>query len=219
MVPSSRMGSVAVGLLVVVVFIPAFSAAFLWDDRIITDFHDQVRGFADIWLNPSLIESEGHYWPVVYTTFWVEHMLWGLDPVGYHVVNVVLHAANTMLVLALLRRLGMPGAWVAAAVFAAHPMHTDSVVWAIERKDVLSALFYLLSALAYLHWDELQRSVGTPSRARGAMRRRRRSGRGEGGALCRFACGVHSGAVEQVDSGDIAGGPAGLSLVAQRARL
>ena len=53
-----------------------------------------------------------------------------------------------------LRRLGMPGAGFAAAVFAVHPMHVDSVVWAIERKDVLSALFYLLSALAYLHWDD-----------------------------------------------------------------
>ena len=195
MLPSSRMGSVAVGLLAVVVFIPAFSAAFLWDDTIIIDFHDQVRGFADIWLNPSRIESEGHYWPVVYTTFWVEHMLWGLDPVGYHVVNVVLHAANSMLVLALLRRLGMPGAWFAAAVFAVHPMHTDSVVWAIERKDVLSALFYLLSALAYLHSDELRRGVGPARRARGATRRRRRSGWGEAlyvGSLAAFALGLLS---------------------------
>ena len=195
MVPSSRVSSVAVGLLAVVVFIPAFSAAFLWDDTIITDFHDQVRGFSDIWFNPRLIESEAHYWPVVYTTFWVEHMLWGLDPLGYHVVNVVLHAANTMLVLALLRRLGMPGAWVAAAVFAVHPMHTDSVVWAIERKDVLSALFYLLSALAYLHWDELQRSVGTAGRARGASRRRIRSGWGEAlyvGSLAAFTLGLLS---------------------------
>ena len=195
MMPSSRMGSVAVGLLAVVVFIPAFSAAFLWDDTIITDFHDQVRGFADIWLNPSRIESEGHYWPVVYTTFWVEHMLWGLDPVGYHVVNVVLHAANTTLVLALLRRLGMPGAWVAAAVFAVHPMHVDSVVWAIERKDVLSALFYLLSALAYLHSDELRRGVDPARRARGATRRRRRSGRGEAlyvGSLAAFTLGLLS---------------------------
>ena len=195
MVPSSRMGSVAVGLLAVVVFIPAFSAAFLWDDTIIIDFHDQVRGFSDIWFNPRLIESEAHYWPLVYTTFWVEHMLWGLDPVGYHVVNVVLHAANSMLVLALLRRLGMPGAWVAAAVFAVHPMHVDSVVWAIERKDVLSALFYLLSALAYLHWDELQRSVGTPNRARGASRRRIRSGSGEAlyvGSLAAFTLGLLS---------------------------
>ena len=94
-----------------------------------------------------------------------------------------------------LRRLGMPGAWFAAAVFAVHPMHVDSVVWAIERKDVLSALFYLLSALAYLHWDELRRGVGPARRARGATRRRCRSGRGEAlyvGSLAAFTLGLLS---------------------------
>ena len=99
----------ALGLLAAVVFIPAFFAAFLWDDVIIVGLHEQVSGFADIWLNPSLIESEGHYWPVVYTMFRVEYLLWGVDPVGYHVVNVVIHAANTMLIYALLRRLTVPG--------------------------------------------------------------------------------------------------------------
>ena len=187
------MGSVAVGVLAVVVFIPAFSAGFVWDDVIIVDFLEQGIGLSDTWLNPSRIESEGHYWPVVYTTFWVEHMLWGLDPVGYHVVNVVLHAANSMLVFALLRRLGLPGAWFAAALFAVHPMHVDSVVWAIERKDVLSALFYLLAALAYLHSDELRRDVDPPRRH--AARRRRRLGRGEAlyvASLAAFTLGLLS---------------------------
>ena len=177
------------------VFIPAFSATFLWDDTIIIDFHEQVGGFADIWLNPSRIESEGHYWPVVYTTFWVEHMVWGLDPVGYHVVNVVLHAANAMLALVLLRRLGVRGAWVAAAVFAVHPMHVDSVAWAIERKDVLSALLYLLSALAYVRWDEQHRRAGQPGGARGAPGRRWRFGQGEAlyvGSLGAFTLGLLS---------------------------
>ena len=134
---------------------------FLWDDAIIVELpRAGPAAFADIWFDPSLIESEGHYWPVTYTTFWAEHLVWGLDPVGYHAVNVALHAANAMLVLALLRRLGVPGAWFAAAVFAVHPMHVDSVVWAIERKDVLSALFYLLAALAYVHWDQRHRRAG-----------------------------------------------------------
>ena len=193
--PNSRVSSAAVGLLAVVVFIPAFSASFLWDDAIIIGFLEQGTGFSDIWLNPSRIEFEDHYWPVVYTTFWVEHMLWGLDPVGYHVVNVVLHAANSMLVFALLRRLGMPGAWFAAALFAVHPMHVDSVVWAIERKDVLSALFYLLAALAYLRWDELDRVAGGAGRARGGSSRRRRLGRGEAlyvGSLAAFTLGLLS---------------------------
>ena len=185
----------ALGLLAMVVFIPAFSAAFLWDDSIIVDLPDNVGGFVDIWLNPSRIESEAHYWPVVYTTFWVEHLLWGLDPAGYHAVNVALHAANTMLVYALLRRLTAPGAWAAAAVFAVHPMHVDSVAWAIERKDVLSALFYLASALAYVSWDERYREAGATRRGRGARRDRRGLGRGEAlyaGSLALFTLGLLS---------------------------
>ena len=185
----------ALGLLAVVVFIPAFFGAFLWDDAIIVSLPEQVGGFADIWLNPSRIESEGHYWPVVYTTFWVEHLLWGLDPVGYHVVNVVLHAANTMLIYALLRRLTVPGAWVAAAIFAVHPMHVDSVAWAIERKDVLSALFYLTSALAYIRWDENRREDGPRGRGRDSPKNRYRFGRSEAvyaGSLALFTLGLLS---------------------------
>ena len=165
------------GVLAVVVFIPAFFAAFVWDDVIIVDLHKQVGGFADIWLNPSLIESEGHYWPVVYTMFWVEYLLWGVDPVGYHVVNVVLHAANTMLIYALLRRLTVPGAWVAAALWAVHPVHVDSIAWAIERKDVLSALFYLASVLVYIRWDEHRREAAARVRRRTSPKNRRRSRR------------------------------------------
>ena len=85
--------------------------------------------------------TEGHYWPLVYTTFWLEHKLWGFAPRGYHIVNVLLHLANTLLVWHLLRRLAVPGAWMVAAVFAVHPLHVESVAWVIERKDVLSGLF------------------------------------------------------------------------------
>lgn len=181
--PGRHAAFAALGLLSIAVYVPAFSAVFLWDDTIIVNLPEQVRGFADIWLNPGLIESEGHYWPVVYSTFWVEHMLWGQDPVGYHVNNVVLHAANAMLVYALLRRLSVPGAWVAAAIFAVHPTHVDSVAWAIERKDVLSAFFYLLSVLAYVHWDEHHSTVrpagGRAGKNRSGSGRRSRSGRGE----------------------------------------
>ena len=183
------------GLFAVVVFIPAFFAAFLWDDKIIVDLPEQVDGFADIWLNPSLIEFEAHYWPVVYTMFRVEHLLWGLDPVGYHVVNVVLHAANTMLIYALLRRLTVPGAWVAAAIFAVHPMHVDSVAWAIERKDVLSALFYLTSALAYIRWDERRREADAGGLRRTSPKNRHRFGRSEAvyaGSLALFTLGLLS---------------------------
>ena len=91
---------------------------------------------------------------MTYTTFWVEHKLWGFDPTGYHVVNVLLHLANTLLVWHILRRLAVPGAWLASAVFAVHPVHVESVAWVMERKDVLSGLFYLAAALAWLRFAE-----------------------------------------------------------------
>ena len=145
------------GLLVVVSYLPAMLwGGFVWDDRIITNSEpvQEVSGLWKIWFSPSAIGEEGHYWPLVYTTFWLEHKLWGYAPAGYHVVNVLLHLANVLLLWHLLRRLAVPGAWVVAAVFAVHPLHVESVAWIIERKDVLSGLFYLAAALAWMRFVE-----------------------------------------------------------------
>jgi len=147
------------GLLVVVSYLPAMLwGGFVWDDRILIEAKpvQDVSGLWQIWFSPSAI-GEGHYWPLVYTTFWLEHKLWGFDPTGYHIVNVLLHLANTLLLWHLLRRLSVPGAWVVAAVFAVHPLHVESVAWVIERKDVLSGLFYLASALVWLRFVEQPR--------------------------------------------------------------
>ena len=150
----------ALGLLVVVCYLPAMLwGGFVWDDSILIDAKPvrDVSGLWQIWFSPSDIEGEGHYWPLVYTTFWLEHKLWGFDPTGYHIVNVLLHLANTLLVWHLIRRLSVPGAWVVAAVFAVHPLHVESVAWVIERKDVLSGLFYLASALVWLRFVDQPR--------------------------------------------------------------
>ncbi len=148
------------GLLVVVSYLPAMLwGGFVWDDNLCikVDPVRDVSGLWQIWFSPSAIEEEKHYWPLVYTTFWLEHKLWGFDPTGYHIVNVLLHLANTLLVWHLLRRLAVPGAWVVAAVFAVHPLHVESVAWVIERKDVLSGLFYLASALVWIRFVEQPR--------------------------------------------------------------
>ncbi|MDE0101454.1 MAG: tetratricopeptide repeat protein [Bryobacterales bacterium] len=150
----SLRGALVVGTLVVGAYLPALEAGFVWDDTILVNesvIHDW-SGLWKIWFSPTDIEREAHYWPVVYTSFWIEHKLWGLAPLGYHAVNVLLHLVNVLLIWHLLARLAVPGAWTVAAVFAVHPLHVESVVWVIERKDVLSALFYLTAAGTWIRY-------------------------------------------------------------------
>ena len=154
-VSEGRKGRVLV-MLALVAYLPAFAGGFVWDDWILVTepLVRRLDGVASIWLSPSDIRYEGHYWPVVYTSFWLEHKLWGLHPTGYHAVNVALHALNSVLLWRLLVRLSVPGAWLAAAVFVVHPVHVESVAWIIERKDLLSALFYLGAVHAWLRFKE-----------------------------------------------------------------
>ncbi len=133
-------------LLTILVYIPAIQGGFVWDDdKHVTENLTlrTVEGLAQIWLQP---HASPQYYPLVFSTFWVEYHLWGMDPLGYHVVNVLLHALSSVLLWLLLRRLKVPGAWLAAAVFALHPVHVESVAWVTERKNVLSGLFYFCSA-------------------------------------------------------------------------
>ena len=154
------LAALALGLLAGVCYLPAMLwGGFAWDDPIWFQSRAVLEwsGLGDIWSWPSRIHREAHYWPLTYTTFWLEHKMWGLAPAGYHIVNVLLHLLNTLLVWRLLLRLAVPGAWVAAAVFAAHPTHVESVAWIIERKDVLSGLFYLAAVLVWLRFLEQSR--------------------------------------------------------------
>ena len=154
----------ALALLAAASYFPAMLGGFVWDDIIVTA-SEAVRswsGIWGIWFDPggtygggSL--AEAHYWPLLYTTFWLEHKLWGYDPTGYHAVNILLHFANTVLLWRLLERLAVPGAWAAAAVFAAHPLHAEPVAWIIARKDLLSGLFYLCAATMWLRFVEAPR--------------------------------------------------------------
>ena len=146
-------------LLVVASYYPALMAGFIWDDIIFTDARPvrEWSGIRDIWFDPKSLTQEGHYWPVVYTSFWLEHKLWGFEPAGYHAVNLLLQGVNTLLVWRLMLRLAVPGAWLVAAVFAVHPLHVESVAWVIERKDLLSGAFYLSAVLAWLSFMEESR--------------------------------------------------------------
>jgi cytochrome c-type biogenesis protein CcmH/NrfG len=132
------------------------SGGFIWDDdRYITE-NAALRSFAgliQIWIHPG---ATVQYYPLTFTSFWIEYHLWGLHAGGYHLVNVLLHAVNSILLWRTLRYLGLgPVALVTAILFAVHPIQVESVAWITERKNLLSALFYLLSAQAYLRWVDL----------------------------------------------------------------
>jgi tetratricopeptide (TPR) repeat protein len=140
-------------VLVLVTYLPAYGAGFIWDDDYYVTanptLHD-LDGLKSIWLD---VFATPQYYPLVHTSFWLEYRLAGSSPFLYHVTNVILHAANAVLLWRILLRLSVPGAWLIAAVFALHPMQVESVAWITERKNLLSALFYLSSALAYLRFS------------------------------------------------------------------
>lgn len=150
----------ALGIIVAVavVYLPSYRAEFIWDDDdyiLLNPLVTEPGGLADIWNPQSSLNPQ--YYPLVFTMFRLEYVLWGLNPVGYHVLNVLLHALAAVLLLFLLSRLGVPGAWLVALLFALHPVYVESVAWVTERKNVLCAFFFFLSALSYLRFDETSR--------------------------------------------------------------
>ena len=150
------------GVLIAVVYFPAALAGFVWDDSIMRELRavSTWGGIWELWFDPvnAYLEGgtrkEGHYWPLLYTTFWIEHKLWGFSPAGYHIVNILIHFANTVLLWRLLVRLAVPGAWFVAAVFAVHPLHAESGAWIMARKDMLATLFCLASLAIWLRFVE-----------------------------------------------------------------
>ncbi|HVT72743.1 MAG TPA: tetratricopeptide repeat protein [Lacunisphaera sp.] len=142
---------------VLLAYFPAMHAEFIWDDDghvTRTDLRS-LGGLVRIWFE---IGATQQYYPLLHSAFWLEHLLWGDLPFGYHLVNILLHATAACLFGRLLARLGVPGAWLAALLFALHPVCVESVAWISEQKNTLSAVFYLLGALAYLDFDRERRA-------------------------------------------------------------
>src|SRR5213594_3893750 len=147
-------------------FLPALHNQFVnWDDdkNFLENPHYRGLGWTHLrwmWRTTQL----GHYIPLTWMTFGLDYLLWGMNPLGYHLTNLLLHAANAVVFFFVARRiltLALPGpserghalavsAGVAALVFAIHPLRVESVAWVTERRDVLSGLFYLLTILLYL---------------------------------------------------------------------
>jgi tetratricopeptide (TPR) repeat protein len=144
------------GLLLVVFTILAYQPAWngkpIWDDNghITRPELRSLDGLGRIWIEPGATQQ---YYPLAHSVFWVEHKLWGDSPLGYHLINILLHTVSALLLLKILRRLEVPGAPLAAVIFALHPVQVESVAWISELKNTLSGTLYLGSALAYLEFD------------------------------------------------------------------
>jgi tetratricopeptide (TPR) repeat protein len=140
---------------VVVAYWPAMHGGFLWDDH--DHFADNkslrsLQGLWDIWFKPG---ATCQYYPMTFTGFWVGYQLWGLNPLGYHLLNVFLHGLVAVLLWQVLARLRVRGAWLAGALFALHPVCVMSVAWMTELKNTLSAALALGAGWAYVRFAGL----------------------------------------------------------------
>ena len=151
--------SALVFLVVLGSYWPCLRGGLLWDDAAHVTRADlrPLGGLFRIWAN---LRETQQYYPVLHSAFWLEYRLWGASTLGYHLVNVGLHGLNACLVALLLARLRVPkgAAWLAALLFAAHPVCVESVAWISEQKNTLSLAFYLLSARAFLGFSENRRA-------------------------------------------------------------
>src|SRR6266496_1954415 len=142
---------------VLLVYLPALRAGFVWDDEQLITSNPLLRTFSgliEIWSGGRTAD----YFPITNTAFWIEHHLFGDNPLGYHALNILLQAADAVLVWLVLRRLQIPGAWFAGLIFGIHPVHVESVAWISELKNVLAMFFTLLSILCFVEIDEKPRS-------------------------------------------------------------
>ena len=162
--------------LVLLCYWPALHGGLVWDDaaHVTTPDLRSWSGLGRIWREAHATQQ---YYPILHTAFWIEHRLWGDATLGYHLVNALLHATSCCLLAFVLRRLWqresadvarhtipVGAEWIAAVLFAIHPVGVESVAWISEQKNTLSLVFYLTAALAYLKFD-VTRSARSYARA------------------------------------------------------
>ena len=168
--------ALALGGLTLAAFLPVLRGSYIWDDQPWLTHNANIiepHHFWNIWSAP---RASPHYYPLVFTTFWLEYQMWGLGilgadgimrGVGYHVDNLLLHIISAILLFQILLRLKLPGGtfggWLAATIFAIHPVNVESVAWVAERKNTLCAVFFFASLLLALR-ARLASSTGIPGR-------------------------------------------------------
>ena len=134
---------------------PALRGDFIWDDDTHISTNRALRsaqGLWAIWFEPG---ATCQYYPLSFTVFWLGYHLWGLNPLGYHLQNVLLHGLVAVLLWQVLKRLEVRAAWLAGALFALHPVNVMSVAWMTELKNTLSGALVLGASWAYLRFARL----------------------------------------------------------------
>lgn len=150
--------ALAIYLITLTVYLPVYGAGFVWNDfdYVMQPHLRSWAGLARIWCDVGATEQ---YYPLLHSAFWLQHQLWGDSASAYHLLNVVLHATAAVLFGLTLKRVGVRGHWIAALIFAVHPVGVESVAWIAEEKNTLSLCLYLAAALVYLRFEE-KRGVG-----------------------------------------------------------
>ena len=140
-------------IVTILAYQPSWHGGLLWDDDNCTTPRElrSLDGLSRIWFQP---RATAQYYPLLYTSYWVQQRLWGDSTTGYHLVNLLLHIGCAVLVLKILRFLRVPGAELTAMIFALHPVNVETVAWIAERKNALSGIFALAATLFYLKFDE-----------------------------------------------------------------
>ena len=139
-----------------IAYSPALHGGLVWDDvsHVTAVGLQSLHGLWRIWFD---LGATQQYYPLTHSAFWLEHQIWGDAVLGYHLVNVILHAASACLVVMIMRRLRLPGAWLGGFIFALHPVAVEAVAWISEQKSTLSGVFCLGAALTYLRFDQTRR--------------------------------------------------------------
>ncbi len=145
------LGIFLIFIIIPLVYSPSIKGGFILDDELHLTKNESIKaddGLYRIWST----SKWQYYWPVTDSFFWIEWRMWGMRPVGYHATNLILHIADAMMIWLIMRKLFIPGAFLAALLFALHPVNVESVAWIASRKNEMATLFFLLAIYFYVKY-------------------------------------------------------------------